>query len=526
MSSWTATPVAAQNADPDFSFAFSTFKQTIAESIGVDETLAAFYRARDFEPVWTGPDDIHRARRAALLEAIRMADDHGLPVTRYDAAGLMAQMRGARSGRARAEAEMALTQAYLRFAHDLQSGILDPGKIDSDIKRVLPRRDAQTLLTTLISGDPQAAMRALIPSSPEYSRLMRAKLMLEHRIAHGGWGPAVPERKLEPGQAGNAVVALRNRLTAMGYLRPHLGATYDARMTEAVRSFQADHGLEQDGVAGASTIREINVAPEERLKSVIVAMERERWINLPDGLGERHIKVNLTDFHAEIIDDNKLTFQTRSVIGHQDYDRRTPEFSDEMTHMVINPYWFVPRSIIVGEYLPKLRANPGAVGHLQLIDSRGRVVGRGQSFAGYSARSFPYSMRQPPGPRNALGTVKFMFPNKYNIYLHDTPAKSLFSREVRTYSHGCVRLNDPHDFAYALLAKQQDDPEGYFNRILRSGQNTRVNLDTPIPVHLIYRTAFTRAKGQVNFRRDMYGRDAKIWNALANTGVALRTGQG
>ena len=507
-------------AETGLTLQMTAFKQAVAEALGEDETVAAFYRARDFAPLWTGAGAEYDNRRTALLEAVQMAPAHGLPAARYDTTGLMRQMAAARSGRDRGQVEMALTDLYLRLAHDLQSGLLDPGRIDNDIKRVLPRREPGSLLRKIATEDPRAALRDLIPPSAEYSRLMRAKLMLEHRIAHGGWGPVVQASKLEPGATGPAVVALRNRLTAMGYLQPHLGASYDARMTEAVRGFQIDHGIEPDGIAGADTLREINTAPEERLKSVLVAMERERWLNLPEGRGKRHILVNLVDFHATIIDDDKVSFRTRSVIGHQDPDRRTPEFSDLMDHMVINPSWFVPRSIVVGEYLPLLRANPGAVGHIQIVDSRGRVVPR-QSFAQYSARSFPYSMRQPPGPRNALGSVKFMFPNKYNIYLHDTPAQNLFTHTVRTYSHGCIRLDDPHEFAYNLLARQEADPVGYFNRILNSGAETRVNLKEPVPVHLIYRTAFTQAKGQMNYRRDVYGRDARIWQALANAGVRL-----
>ncbi|MDA7426582.1 L,D-transpeptidase family protein [Thalassococcus lentus] len=517
--------VTGVSAESGFSFQVTAYKQAVAESLGENEAVAAFYRARAFEPLWTGAGVEDRERRIAFFEALQLADDHALPIDRYDPEGLMARMAAVSNGRERGLLEMELTKTYLQFANDLQSGLLQPGRIDGDIKRVLPRRDPADLLAQIMQGDPRAAMRKLIPNSPEYTRLMRAKMMLEHRIAHGGWGPTVPAAKLSPGQSGKAVVALRNRLTAMGYLAPHLGGSFDARMTEAVRQFQIDHNLEADGVAGASTMSAINVSPEERLKSVMVAMERERWLNLPEGLGKRHVKVNLTDFHAQIIDDNKLTYETRSVIGHQDYDRRTPEFSDVMDHMVINPSWYVPRSIIVGEYLPLLRSNPGAVSHLQIIDGRGRVVGRGQSFAGYTARTFPFSMRQPPGPRNALGSVKFMFPNKYNIYLHDTPSQHLFAREVRTYSHGCIRLDDPHDFAYALLAKQESDPVNYFDRILNSRVETRVNLEQHVPVHLIYRTAFTQAKGHMNYRRDVYGRDAKIWNALVAAGVQLRNGR-
>ncbi|MFZ5963734.1 L,D-transpeptidase family protein [Thalassococcus sp. BH17M4-6] len=502
----------------------TAFKQAVAESAAREDGIAAFYRARNFEPIWTGAGADHQARRAALIEALDMAGAHGLPVGRYDDRVLMNQMRAARTARDMGAVEVALSRAFLQFAHDIQTGVLEPGRVIPAIKREVPKRPDDELLQAMADGDPRQVMRSLAPQSPEYTRLMRAKMMMEKQMQRGGWGATVNASKLEPGQSGAAVVALRDRLIAMGYLRATASAVYDDAMKAAVEAFQADNGLEVDGVAGSSTLKEINVSLQQRLQSVLVAMERERWINLPEGLGKRHIRVNLTDFTAKIIDDDKVTFETRSVIGAGSYDRQTPEFSDVMEHMVINPSWYVPRSIIVKEYLPLLRRNPGAVGHLEITDSRGRRVNRGRGFSQYSASSFPFSMRQPPGPRNALGTVKFMFPNKYNIYLHDTPAKNLFSREVRAYSHGCIRLNDPHDFAYALLARQTADPKGFFQARLRSGAETKVDLEQDVPVHLIYRTAFTTAKGQTNFRRDIYGRDARIWQALRGAGVAL-TGQ-
>jgi len=512
-------------AEDGFSFKVTAYKQAVAETLGEDEGIAAFYRSRAFEPIWTGAGAEDTARRLALIEAFGMADVHGLPRGRYNVDALRRQMAQVRTGRDRGLLEVELSRTFLSFAHDLQSGVLDdPSRAVPDIKRKLPRRDDADLLARLATEDPTAVFRSLVPSSPEYTRLMRAKLKLEHRIAHGGWGPTVPASKLTPGQSGQAVVALRNRLEAMGYLAPSLSMRFDERMSAAIRVFQENHGLEPDGVAGGETMRAINTAPETRLQQIMVAMERERWLNLPEGRGKRHVLVNLVDFHARVIDDEKLTFKTRSVIGHQDYDRRTPEFSDVMEHMVINPYWYVPRSIIVGEYLPLLRSNPGAVGHLDIIDARGRVVSRGQGFAQYSGRTFPFSMRQRPGPKNALGSVKFMFPNKHNIYLHDTPSQHLFSRSVRTFSHGCIRLDDPHEFAYALLAVQHSDPVNYFQSILRSGQNTKVPLEQPVPVHLIYRTAFTQAKGHMNYRNDVYGRDAQLWRALQNAGVTLNIG--
>ena len=269
----------------------------------------------------------------------------------------------------------------------------------------------------------------------------------------------------------------------------------------------------------------MNRSVQERLQSIIVAMERERWVN--QERGRRHILVNIPDFTAKVVDNGKVTFETRSVVGATNSDRPTPEFSDVMEFMVINPSWYVPRSIVTKEYLPALQRNPNAVSHIEITDSKGRKVNRGAvNFSQYTARTFPFAMRQPPSKGNALGLVKFMFPNQYNIYLHDTPSKNLFARESRAFSHGCVRLADPFDFAYTLLAKQTSDPKGLFQSKLATGREQTVTLDQPVPVHLIYRTAFTTPKGHTQYRRDVYGRDAKIWNALSQAGVALRAVQG
>ncbi|QFT62501.1 murein L,D-transpeptidase [Roseivivax sp. THAF30] len=499
----------------------TAFKQAVAEEVAEQDGLNAFYRNRDFAPVWTGADEVHRHRRAMLIDAMRNVSSHGIPAARHDADELFAMLRAADTPRERGEADVAMSMAYLRLANDLQSGILDPRRVVSGIKRDPATRSPEELLARLEAEDPRTLFRSLAPQSPEYVRLMAARVKLEEQRARGGWGAPVRASKLEPGMSGQAVVDLRNRLVAMGYLGHTSTAIYDAAMEKAVRDVQSDLGQTIDGIAGPETLDAINKSVDDRLKSVIVAMERERWINMPGGLGERHIKVNLTDYHARIYDNDKLTFETRAVIGSQDSDRQTPEFSDVMEHMEINPSWYVPRSIVVNEYLPMLRRNPYAVSHLEITDRNGRQVNRGRGFSQYSASSFPFSMRQPPGPKNALGSVKFMFPNRYNIYLHDTPSQNLFSRTVRTFSHGCVRLDDPHEFAHALLAVQEDDPVGFFEARLRTGSTQRVVLEKQVPVHLIYRTAFTDAKGRTQFRDDVYGRDAAIWRALEAAGVSL-----
>ncbi|WP_238840786.1 L,D-transpeptidase family protein [Roseobacter cerasinus] len=502
----------------------TAFKQAVAEAAARDEDIAAFYQANGFEGIWTGKGR-DRNRRAALIQALDAADDHGLPAARYDVVGLQAKMQAARTPRDMGLLEVEMSRVFLQFARDLQTGVLIPSRIDKAIVRKVPYRDRSSYLVNFAKSSPKGFFRALAPRTREYTALMKEKLRLERLLAQGGWGQTVPSKTLKPGASGAAVVALRDRLVRMGYMKRTAGQSYDATMVAAVQGFQRAHGLEQDGVAGPGTMAEINVSVQERLQSVIVAMERERWVNRDRG--KRHIEVNLTDFTAKIIDNGKTTFETRSVIGHRERDRQSPEFSDVMEFMVINPSWYVPRSIVTKEYLPELQANPNAVNHIEITDRNGRRIDRSAvDFTQFTARTFPFAMRQPPSRGNALGLVKFMFPNKHNIYLHDTPAKNLFGREVRAYSHGCIRLADPFDFAYALLAKQTSDPQGLFQAKLATGKEQQVDLKEPVPVHIIYRTAFTDSKGRTQFRRDIYGRDGRIWEALSKAGVALRAVQG
>ncbi|UWR97678.1 L,D-transpeptidase family protein [Phaeobacter inhibens] len=503
----------------------TAFKQAVAEAASASDPVAQFYRETGYTAIWTGNDDAARARRAALFRALGEAPMHGLPDRTSEINTLMDVLRTVQTTRDLGRAEVAMSRALVGYASDLQTGLLQPRQIDDGIVRKKHQPDFAAYLAGIRDQAPVAYLRSLAPQSAQYQALLREKMRLEALQRAGGWGPQVAAKKLESGDSGPAVIALRNRLIAMGYLPRSAARRYDGALERAVQAFQSDHGLTADGVAGGGTLAEINKPVSARLKSVLVAMERERWLT-PER-GTRHVLVNQTDFTAKIIDNGEVTFVTRSVIGKDNADRRSPEFSDEMEHMVINPSWYVPRSIVTKEYLPKLRNNPNAVGHIEITDSRGRKVNRATAdFSKYTARTFPFAMRQPPSRKNALGLVKFMFPNKYNIYLHDTPQKSLFQREVRAFSHGCIRLAQPFEFAYALLARQTENPKDFFHRILNSGKETKVVLDQKVPVHIIYRTAFVTPKGQPEYRRDIYGRDAKVWAALERAGVVLPGVQG
>ncbi|WP_347309858.1 L,D-transpeptidase family protein [Defluviimonas sp. SAOS-178_SWC] len=495
------------------------FRQAVAERSAEDRAVAEFYRERDYAPLWTTGADA--GRRAALFRALDRAGDHGLPVGKYHADELKAAFASVGSERQRGKLEVAVTKAFLAYAHDVHTGFVIPARVDPGLVRDVPVRDPLATLRAFAASDPAAFLRGLPPQVPQYEQLRRARLDLQAAIAAGGWGATVSAKDLRPGDSGEAVIALRDRLVRMGHLQRSVALEYDGALQQAVQRFQIGHGLTPDGIAGAGTIAEVNVGAEARLRSVLVAMERMRWMN-GTTLGKRHIWVNLPDFTAKIVDDGKVTFETVTVVGMDQHDRRSPEFSDQMEFMVINPTWNVPRSITVKEYLPMLQKNPNAAGHLKIVDRRGRVVNRAETdFTQFTARNFPFSMSQPPSDSNALGLVKFMFPNQWNIYLHDTPSKSLFQKEVRAFSHGCIRLGDPFDFAYALLARQTDDPKGLFEAHLRTRNENTIMLDEPVPVHLVYFTAWPSARGEIEYRRDVYGRDGRIFDAMQAAGVVL-----
>ena len=500
------------------------FKQAVAAAAAKDPDIAAFYKERDYKPIWTGSDD--RQRRKAFLSAASKATDHGLPAGRYDAAQLTRDFGAFKSAKARGILEVETTKRFLQYAQDIQSGILDPIKVDNEINVFPPRRDRLVMLQTFATGSPQAFLKSLPPKHPDYTRLLKEKVRLEKLLAQGGYGEKVPGKAIKPGKSGDRVVALRRRLTAMGYIKLGISPDYNEALEKAVAVFQVDHGLNPDGVAGGATLATMNVSTQTRLQQVIVGLERQRWLNIPRG--KRHIFVNQADFRAHVMDDGKPTLTTRVVIGKA-YKFRTPEFSDTMSHMIINPTWHVPKSIARNEYLPMLKKNPAALSRqgIRMTDIRGqRVDPTTLDYSEYDATNFPFDLKQPPSRGNALGKVKFMFPNKFNIYLHDTPSKSLFAKDTRTYSHGCVRVQKPFELAYTLLGPQSSDPQTEFHNILDRGLERQVDLEQPIPVYLVYHTVWITPNGRPNYRLDPYKRDKKIFSALQKAGVVLRAVRG
>lgn len=482
--------------------------------------IKAFYASVDYKPIWVGKKN--KDRRRALYAALKISGDHGLPVARYNLSALKKALNSARSGKKLGTAEIMATKTFLQYAHDLTSGAVNPRRIDKDIAIKRPRRNDHKLLASLEKNDATAFMKSLAPKTKEYRFLLNQKKKLMREVSTGASNKEIPSRTLKIGMSGKSVVLLRKRLKYLGYGNLGNSTKFDEQLKASVIRFQKENGLNTDGIAGSGTIGHLNQGPKQRLIKVLVNLERERWMNFPRG--KRHIFVNQASFTVYVKDNGKASFETRAVIGTRDKDRRTPEFYDEMTHMVINPTWHVPSSIAGKEYLPILRKNPDYFEdkNMVMISKTGEDIHPASvDLSQYSEKYFPFSIKQRPDPGNALGRVKFMFPNKFNIYLHDTPSKSLFLKDVRAFSHGCVRLQKPLEFAYKLLEKQTSNPIAAFSTLLDTGEEQYVNLAKSIPVYLTYRTAYFGDSSNPSFYPDIYGRDEKIFKALSDAGVSL-----
>lgn len=489
--------------------AFSESEMTLARAVANSPELADFYGSNGLKAVFTGAEAA--PLRQALITAIGRAGDHGLPAQRYEIDRLRGlDARGATSARD----ELAFARVFARWTHDVGGGLVDPVKVEPTIKRVVLRRPAADILRAYSqSADPAAVLAAIEPQDPRYKALQRALGARSELIAPTNL-PQVPDGLWKPGAEGQPVLALRARLSAIGINTGPASLVYDAALTDAVRDYQQQAGLGADGVAGPRTVAMINRQSASGNTDIAMSMERMRWLTGLD-LNARHVWVNLPSYTAQIRENGAEVFDTRVVIGKQGTDYRTPEFSDEIEFMVANPRWNVPRSMTVRDYLPKLQANRNAVSHLDVVDGNGNVVPRDRiNFSNYSARNFPFRLRQKPSDDNALGLVKFMFPNPWNIYLHDTPSKGLFNNAARAASNGCIRIGRPFDLAHELLKGNVDDPEATFKRAVDSGRETYLNLKNPVPVHLVYFTALPDDSGKIRRYPDIYDRDPALLAAF------------
>ncbi len=482
--------------------------------------LYDFYEHRGYAPVWV--DDRGVTKRArTFVDLLRAGHEDGLHPSDYHPDALTFGF-GARTPEQLADLEVALSKTFFDYVQHMGAGRVRPNKVNREIVIYPEGPDPQIALEGAAQADDLKAFAAsLAPQTPNYSRLKAALATFRAIDRAGGWTIVPDDEVLKPGMSQERVPILRTRMIEASDLKDgaHEGDVYDGALVEAVERFQFRHGLEVDGVVGRNTLNEINIPVSARVRQMELNMERRRWMK--DDLGDYYVFVNLADQYLKVVSNDKTTHTARLVVGKTYH--RTPVFSETMTYIDMNPYWNVPYSIAVNEYLPKLKRNPGALGsqNIRVFSGNAPISPHAVSWTSYSRGNFPFRLRQDPGPRNALGRIKFMFPNKYNIYIHDTPSKRLFSKAQRVFSHGCMRVQNPLDLAAELLGREGWDL-ARIERQINSGKKRIVKLTSPIPVHVTYLTAWVNKDGSVHFRRDVYGRDKRLDAALARVVAQAR----
>jgi len=497
------------------------------EAIHASVALPRFYEARAYGPAWS--DNAGPQRHVDdLIAAIHEADREGLRRNDYHLARVETILREVRQNqeqkrslnpRRLVDLDLLLTDAFMIYGSHLLAGRINPETIDSEW--VANRRGAdfsKALQTALDTNRIDETLKSLLPSQLGYARLRNALAHYREIAASGGW-PAVPGGpKIQIGDRGERVRALCLRLMATGDLdkqdtvRDHL----DDILEKALRKFQERHGLDVDGVVGPTTLEALNVPVEQRMRQLELNLERWRW--LPQTLGERYILVNMANFELNVAEKDQPVMAMRVVVG-KGY-RRTPVFSGKMTYLVFNPYWHVPPGIAIKDKLPLIRKDPDYLmkQNMRVFQGWGaeakEIDPKSIDWSKVNAKNFRYRLRQDPGPWNALGRVKFMFPNRFNVYIHDTPSRELFDKTVRMFSSGCIRIEKPIELAEYLL---RDDPKWTRESILaaidRRVEQT-VQLRERIWVHLLYWTAWVSEDGITHFVRDIYERDKRLDEAL------------
>jgi len=487
-----------------------TVEPRIAETAVADHwLLVRFYERRNFTPVWGGGTKL-----AELAAALQIAERHGLNPEDYHLDILQRALQGA-EGVCYVEVDILATDALARLAFHLHFGKLDPADLEPkwNFARNMSGVSPINALTRLLQADDlAAALEALTPSTPDYRLLLEA--LREHRAAAaaGGW-PMVPSGPtLRAGDRDPRVAALRARLASSGDGQgAAVSEQFDAAMASAVRHFQRRHGLDEDGVVGPRTLAELNMPVEARIDQLRVNLERARWLfrDVP----QRHIVVNIARFQVALIENGEPVWETRAVVGRP--YRQTPSFRADMRYVVLNPTWTVPPTILRQDLLPEMRRDPGTLArrNMQVLDFDGRPVDPATiDWASTSRQGFPYMIRQNPGPENALGRIKLMYPNPYHIYMHDTPQRELFGKAERSFSSGCVRLEQPMELA-ALLLDGTEWNADTLAAAVAEGETRTINLPRPIPVLTLYSTAVAD-NGEMIFLPDIYQRDPRVLEAL------------
>lgn len=494
------------------------------EIIYSSAVLPAFYEQRGFRPAWLTDRGTHE-QADSLLHMLRAAPAEGLRTSDYHYARMERTIRaivarGTTGGTAALDAQewadldLLLTDAFLIYGAHLVAGRLDPLTIQSGWYAARREVDLSRALTVALDSARVAqSLRDLLPAHRGYHTLRSALARYRQIETRGGWRPIPAGATLRPGDRDARIRLLRMRLVDAGDLTSAEAPDperYDEALVTVVKHYQERHGLAPDGIIGAATIAELNTTVQQRIVRLKVNMERWRW--LPQRLGDRHIIVNIAGFDMRVMEGDREALGMRAVVGRP--FRMTPVFSDRMTFLVLSPTWTVPERLAVEDKLPLIRRNPEYLrqqGMHVLRKSDMRPVDPSTvNWNRVGPGNFPYVLRQDPGPMNALGRAKFMFPNVHNIYLHDTPSREHFSLSARAFSSGCIRLERPLDLAEYLLREDSQWTRGRIETVSRGTTERTIHLRRPLPVHLLYWTAWADDDGTIHFRQDIYDRDTRV----------------
>jgi murein L,D-transpeptidase YcbB/YkuD len=529
---------ALEQATTDSTFVYN-YIQKEPEFKEHEELMFLFYGDRDYKLAWFRDNELV-PETEKFLAAVDNSSREGLDPKKYrivDIESMLKQYKELdKKDSTRLELQkqidVALTASYFNYASDFYRGRVDPQgskTVGWDVKKnkIKLHKTLQTILRERESTYPYYEFEALHVG---YTRL-RDKLQEYRDIeAAGGW-PRVElgnRKTLKPGDAADAVLTLRRRLnpdikmnTADSTMR-----VYDEKLAQQVKNFQMLHGLAEDGVVGGNTLATMNIPIEERIRQIMINMERWRWIPkrmVPKSMEQKYIWVNIPEYKLYIYEDPdgepdaereyKKVMEMRVIVGKTMHS--TPIFSDKLEYVVMAPYWNVPNTIMEAEIKPKMISNPDWLEsqNMEIVTKEKNpkpVSPYDIDWESVTQENFKYMVRQKPGPKNSLGMVKFLFPNEYNVYLHDTPADALFSQTSRDFSHGCVRLEKPMELAKYLLQDQPEWDEASIRAAMEEGEETWVTLPNKVQVYIVYFTSWVDNEGQIHFRKDLYGHDEKL----------------
>ncbi|MFW6280874.1 MAG: L,D-transpeptidase family protein [Halanaerobium sp.] len=491
------------------------------EDVRFYQELSEFYDQRHHRSIWFEDKEFKRDPDS-LVKEIKNSYDEGLNPEDYHLEYIEElineeKLFASESRGQRALLDILLTNAYISLASDYLNGKIDAEIIIDDDNYQADSLEAQNLLELLIEkNDISETLQEQLPETENYSKLKEKLAYYRDSNKVDDWSKIAAGEDLAEKAQGPRVEQLISNLNGRNYLNKANLKTddyFDQNVKQAVVRFQIDYGLKPDGVVGKKTLEALNISRDQRIKQLIINMERWRW--LPEDLGSSYIYVNIADYNLKLYEEKKVIMEMKTIVGQE--QRSTPVFSDSIKYIVLNPYWYVPESIAVKDKLPEIKKDNNYLkeNNYTLFEYSGnnkleKVEPEDIEWSEINEDNFNYLLRQNPGDQNALGRIKFMFPNKYSIYLHDTPGKNLFSETERSFSSGCIRIENPIDLAEYLLSDQEKwDRESIESEMEKDKEKT-VYLKNPIKIYLQYNTAWVDSLGNLNFREDIYNRDQKI----------------